>query len=304
MNQIELGIRELVEGFVEAGCPCPSKQSVIQRREGYIDSVVLAGPSPKMHEEFEDEFDGIRIKIFKPTSEKLLPLTIYFHGGCFVSGGFATHEQQMRQLAKLSNTIVVCIRYRLAPEYHYPAAHDDVYKASIHIHDHGYEYGGDPKRISFVGDSAGAHLALVTSLRLKAKSNWLPRKQVLIYPMLDPQGKSDSYSQNGKDFIITGGMLLSGFEMYLEGSNVSNKHPEISLLLRNDFSGLPPTYIVTAELDPLRDEGEELYKKLLSSGVDAYCDRYLGVIHGFFQLSAVSKSAVRCIENVARQIVN
>ena len=304
LNKIELGIRELVKGFIDAGCPCPSKQPIAQRRQGYVDSTVLAGSSPQMHEEFEDELDGIRIKIFKPTSGKLLPLTIYFHGGCFISGGFETHEQQIRQLAKQSNTIVICIKYRRAPEYHYPAAHDDVYKASMLIHEHGKKYGGDSEKITFVGDSAGAHLALVTSLRLKANSNWLPQKQVLIYPMLDAEGGSKSYSENGKHFIITGGMLLSGFEIYLEGTNIGKKHPEISLLFRNDFSGLPPTYIVTAEFDPLRDEGEQLYKHLLASGVDAYCDRYLGVIHGFFQLSGVSKSAVRCIENIARQIVN
>jgi acetyl esterase len=259
LNKIELGISELVEEFVKAGCPFPSKKSIIKLRDEYIDSTVLAGPSPEMHEEFEDEVDGVIIKVFKPISKKLLPLTIYFHGGCFVSGGVVTHEQQMRQLAKLSNTIVICIRYRLAPESHYPAAHDDVYKASIHIHDHGCAYGGDPEKIFFVGDSAGAHLALVTSLRLKAKLNWLPRKQILICPMLDPEGNSNSYLKNGKQFVITGSMFISGFEMYLDGANVSKIHPEISLLLRNDFSGLPLTYIVTAEYDPLRDEGEELY---------------------------------------------
>lgn len=304
LNKIEFGIRNLVKDFIDAGCPCPSKTSIKARRQGYIDSARLAGLGPKMYEEFEDKLDGIIIKIFKPTSLKLLPITIYFHGGCFISGGFTTHEQQMRQLAKLSNTIVIGIKYRLAPEYHYPAAHDDVYNASIYIHDHGHKYGGDPERISFVGDSAGAHLALVTSLRLKTKSNWLPQKQIFICPMLDPHGNSESYSQNGKDFIITGSMLMSGFEMYLKGSNISNKHVEISLLLRDDLSGLPPTYIVTAEFDPLRDEGEDLYRKLLRSGVEAYCDRYLGVIHGFFQLSSVSKSAVRCIENIAKQIVS
>jgi acetyl esterase len=257
-----------------------------------------------MYQEFEDELDGIKVKVFKPTSTELLPLTIYFHGGCFISGGFETHEQQMRQLAKLSNTMVICVEYRLAPEHQYPAAHDDVYSAAISIREQGQKYGGDPEKITFVGDSAGAHLALVTSLRLKANANWLPRKQILLYPMLDAQGSSQSYLQNGKHFIITGNTLLSGFEMYLAGTNIHIDHPEISPLLRSDFSGLPATYIVTAEFDPLRDEGEQLYKKLLANGVDAYCDRYLGVIHGFVQLSGVSKSAVRCIENIARQIVN
>ncbi|NRD75187.1 alpha/beta hydrolase [Shewanella sp. VB17] len=303
LNQIEPGIRELVTDFIEAGCPCPSKQSVIQRRQGYINSTVLAGASPQMHQEYQDNLNGIKVKIFKPTSEEKLALTIYFHGGCFISGGFATHEQQLRQLAKLSNTIVICIQYRLAPQHHYPAAHDDAYNAAIFIREHANKYGGDPKKITFVGDSAGAHLALITSLRLKRDTDWLPQKQILIYPMLDALGSSKSYAENGQHFVITRSMLLSGFEMYLAGTNINSQHPEISPLQRDDFLGLPPTYIITAEFDPLRDEGEQLYKKLLASGVEAYCERYLGVIHGFFQLSAVSQSAVRCIENIAKQIV-
>ncbi|MCG7588098.1 alpha/beta hydrolase, partial [Photobacterium sp. OFAV2-7] len=149
---------------------------------------------------------------------------------------------------------------------------------------------------------AGGQLALVTALRFKEQGEWLPRKQILIYPMLDAEGKSDSYQENGKQLVITRPMLLSGFEMYVAGSGVSARHPEISPLFRDDLSGLPTTYIVTAEFDPLRDEGEQLYKLLIENGVEAYCDRYLGVIHGFFQLSGVSQSAVRCIENVARHI--
>jgi len=304
LNQLEPGIRELVSGFIEDGCPCPSEQSIEERRKGYLASTVLAGTSPEIFEEYEDTLEGITVKIFKPNAGKSLPITVYFHGGCFISGGFETHEQQLRQLAKLSNTLVVCIKYRLAPENKYPAAHDDVYKAVQLIHQYGHKYGGDTAKINFVGDSAGGLLALVTTLRLKAESNWLPKKQILIYPMLDAFGSSNSYLENGKQFIITDRMLLSGFEMYIAETDVDKEHPEISPLLRDDFTGLPTTYLITAEFDALRDEGEALYKKLLASGVEAYCERYLGVIHGFFQLSGVSKSAIRCLENIANQIAN
>ena len=302
INQLEAGVRELVADFIKSGGTCPSKQSITDRRKGYIDSAILAGISPEMAEEYVDELSGIQLKIFKPTTENNLPITIYFHGGCFVSGGFETHEHQLRQLAKYSHNVVVCIKYRLAPEHTYPAAHDDVYNAVLAIKDLGSKYGGDTKNISFVGDSAGAQLALITSLRLKNYQHWMPRKQILIYPMLDPAGQSGSYKSNGTDYIVTANMLLSGFSLYIGNEDQDKSNPELYPLTQADFRGLPPTYIITAEFDPLRDEGETLYKKLISQGVETFCERYLGVIHGFYQLSGVSKSAMRCIKHIAEEL--
>lgn len=302
ISQIESGIRELVQEFVDAGSPCASLQTIEQRRSGYIGSTVLAGIGPEMVAVVEDLLNGIPVKVYKPSEDKNLPIIVYFHGGCFVSGGYDTHDQQLRYLAKAANSIVICIQYRLAPEHTYPAAHDDVYHATLAIKENGRRLGGDSERIVFVGDSAGGHLALVTALRLKLEQSWLPVKQFLIYPMLDPQGSSDSYRTNGQHFIITANMLLSGFELYTAGVHYDETHPELSLLNCADLSGLSATYIITAEFDPLRDEGELLYKKLLESGVEAYCQRYLGVIHGFHQLSSVSQSARECLNSIAHQI--
>lgn len=301
---LENGIKELVDEFISSGKPCPSQQTISERRAGYLSSTILAGTSPEMADEFIDTLDGIQVKVYKPYDKANLPITIYFHGGCFISGGFETHEAQLRQLAKLSETIVVCIKYRLAPEHTYPSAHDDVFHAVLNIKEYGHKYGGNTEHVFFVGDSAGAQLAFSTSLRLKNKKQWLPEKQVLIYPMLDPLGESDSYQTNGTDFIITAQMLRSGFQLYAGESVRLVSETELNLLARNDFQGLPPTFIITAEYDPLRDEGEQLYRLLLSQGVDAYCERYLGVIHGFYQLSGVSESARRCIRNIANAIKN
>lgn len=301
---LENGIKELVDEFISSGKPCPSQQTISERRAGYLSSTFLAGTSPEMADEFIDTLDGIQVKVYKPYDKANLPITIYFHCGCFISGGFETHEAQLRQLAKLSETIVVCIKYRLAPEHTYPSAHDDVFHAVLNIKEYGHKYGGNTEHVFFVGDSAGAQLAFSTALRLKNKKQWLPEKQVLIYPMLDPLGESDSYQINGTDFIITAQMLRSGFQLYAGESVRLVSETELNLLARNDFQGLPPTFIITAEYDPLRDEGEQLYRLLLSQGVDAYCERYLGVIHGFYQLSGVSESARRCIRNIANAIKN
>ncbi|WP_333702077.1 alpha/beta hydrolase [Vibrio hepatarius] len=299
---LEAGIKQLVEEFIANGKPCPSEQSVAERRAGYLASTVLAGSSPVMEQEFVDVLNGVEVKVYKPTDKANLPVTIYFHGGCFISGGFATHDAQIRQLAHLSESIVICIKYRLAPEYTYPAAHDDAFQAVRSIQEHGRKYGGDTDQIVFVGDSAGGQLALATTMRLKNQNLWLPRKQVLIYPMLDPNGASESYKQNGNDFVITAKMLLSGFDIYAGSAEKRTFTQELNLLEGSDFSGLPETLIITAEFDPLRDEGELLYKQLIAQGVSACCERYLGVIHGFFQLSGVSQSAKRCIRNISDAI--
>lgn len=303
-NYLEDGIKELVEEFIARGRPCPSKQSIAERRAGYQASIVLAGTAPEMYQEFVDELNGIQVKVYKPIDNPHLPLTIYFHGGCFISGGFETHDIQLRQLAHLSATIVVCIKYRLAPEFTYPTAHDDVYRAVLSIKEQGHKYGGNTELINFVGDSAGGQLALATALRLKKQKLWLPIKQVLLYPMLDPLGASESYQQNGTDFIITAQMLLSGFQFYAGDMKRLTEEAELNLLSRDDFQGLPSTVLIIAEFDPLRDEGEQLYQLLLSSGVKVSCKRYSGVIHGFFQLSGVSQSARRCMNDIVDAIKN
>ena len=301
IQNLEPGIRELVEEFQSNGKPCPSKQTIADRRAGYLNSTVLAGESPKPEREFLDVVNGIQVKVYKPTNEDNLPLTIYFHGGCFISGGFETHDAQLRQIAVQSNSIVICIKYRLAPEYTYPAAHDDVYQAVLGIKEQGHKYGGNPERMVFVGDSAGGQLALATTLRLKKLTTWLPEQQILIYPMLDPKGSSQSYKENGSDYIITANMLLSGFDLYTNNDPKVLSEPDLNLMSA-DYRGLPPTTIITAEFDPLRDEGETLHELMLAHGVEVNCERYSGVIHGFFQLSGVSESAKRCIASISKQI--
>ncbi|HIC3385426.1 alpha/beta hydrolase, partial [Escherichia coli] len=162
---------------------------------------------------------------------------------------------------------------------------------------HAERLGVDKQRITLAGDSAGGHLALVTALRLKRAGEWQPAQLILIYPMLDATAHFESYIRNGHDYIITRDTLLSGFEMYLPG--IERRHPEASPLWRDDFNGLPPVHIITAEYDPLCDEGEALYHRMTGQGVQCTCQRYLGVIHGFFQLGGISEAARSALRDVA-----
>lgn len=295
---LEKGIAALVNDFIAAGRPSERHQSVEQRREGYIASTVLAGEKETRVTVKNMELEGLSFRVVSPLNAKgALPTVIYYHGGCFVSGGFATHDHQLRQLAFYSGCRVIAVQYRCAPEHTYPAAHDDAEKGADIIWQHADTLGVDRTRITLAGDSAGGHLALVTALRLKAAGQWQPARLILIYPMLDATAHFESYTRNGLDYIITRDTLLSGYEMYLP--HTERQHPEASPLWRDDFHGLPPVHIITAEYDPLCDEGEALYQRLSEQGVESTCQRYLGVIHGFFQLGGVSLAAKNVMRDIA-----
>ncbi len=283
-------------------------------RHHAISILMIGGPaiSPVRYSPGETEtrvrveditLEGMHFRVVSPpTADGLLPTLIYYHGGCFVSGGFTTHDNQLRQLAMFSGCRVIAVQYRLAPEHTFPAAHDDAEQGVMIIHRHAEQLGVDASRITLAGDSAGGHLALVTALRLKAAGAWQPAQLILIYPMLDATASMASYASNGEDYIITRDTLLSGYEMYLAATPAT--HPDACPLWREDFNGLPPVHILTAEFDPLRDEGEVLYRRLTEQGVESSCQRYLGVIHGFFQLGGVSNAARDAMRDIAWRVAS
>ncbi|EPF1234754.1 lipase [Enterobacter cloacae] len=298
---LEKGIDTLVQAFIAAGRPSARSQSIDDRRAGYIASTALAGETETRVDVETLNLEGITYRVFSPpdAAEKL-PTVIYYHGGCFISGGFDTHDNQLRQLAFYGNCRVIAIQYRLAPEHTYPAAHDDAERGAHLIWQYADMFGVDKNRITLCGDSAGGHLALVTALRLTSSGLWQPAQLILIYPMLDATASFESYTRNGADYVITRDTLLSGYERYL--AHTERQHPEASPLWRKDFSGLPPVHIITAEFDPLCDEGEALYQRLTEQGVTCTAQRWLGVIHGFFQLGGVSPSARDLLRDIARRI--
>ncbi|QPK00526.1 alpha/beta hydrolase [Enterobacter mori] len=300
---LEKGIEQLVQEFIAAGRPSSRHQNINARRAGYVASTGLAGEvETRIHVETH-VLEGLIIRVFSPpNAPETLPATIYYHGGCFISGGFDTHDNQLRQLAWYGNCRVIAVQYRLAPEYTFPTAHDDAERGAILVWQYANTLGVDKNRITLCGDSAGGHLALVTALRLKAKGLWQPAQLILIYPMLDATASFESYTLNGTDYIITRDTLLSGYEMYLAGTD--RQHPEASPLWRDDFNGLPPVHIITAEYDPLCDEGEMLYQYLTEQGVVCTAQRWLGVIHGFFQLGGISRSARDVMKDIAWRIEN
>lgn len=298
---LEPEIANLVNDFIATGRPSSRRQTFEERRAGYVASTALAGDIEKRVNIKDVIIDNIPLRIVTPLNkDKMLPTIIYYHGGCFVSGGFSTHDNQLRQLSFLSGCRLIAVQYRLAPEHAYPAAHDDAENAANIIWRHSELLGVDRNYITFIGDSAGGHLALISALRVRNTGQWLPRQLILIYPMLDATASSNSYKINGSDYVLTSDTLLSGFEAYFPNTDFT--HPEASPLFRNDFAGLPPVHIITAEYDPLRDEGENLFSRMIDQGVTCTAQRYLGVIHGFFQLGGISQTARNLMRDICTRI--
>ena len=231
------------------------------------------------------------IRIYTPSEEKSLPIVVFFHGGGFVYGDLDTHDAVCRALANTSNHIVVAVDYRLAPEHPFPAAPNDCYAAAKWVYEHAEEFNGDANRLSLAGDSAGGNLATVVSLMAKEKGGLEIAKQVLIYPTTDIKGDSKyaSYEENGEGYFLTKESMGLFGRAYIQEESLRH-HPYAVPMLAEDVSGLPPTLIITAEFDPLRDEGEAYGEKLKQAGVEVEVYREDGLIHGFFNLFSIMKS--------------
>jgi acetyl esterase len=232
--------------------------------------------------------DGVACRLYRPAEGA--PVVVHLHGGGFVFGDLETHDAHSRRLAVASGWAVLAVDYRLAPEHTYPAASDDVDTVVDWLGAHGSALGVDNERLSVVGDSAGGQLALVAALRRPVFSSL-----GLVYPCLDPTGGYPSFHTE------TGGLdaaEMSWFwNSYLGGATVSG-NPELAPL-QAPLSRLPRTLVITAEHDPLRDEGEALAAGIAAAGVRCVGTRYLGMIHGFFRHPDLFDASTVAMEQVA-----
>jgi acetyl esterase/lipase len=228
----------------------------------------------------------IPIRIYRPVATDTLPVLMYFHGGGFVICDLDSHDRQCRSLANQSGCAVVAVDYRLAPEHKFPAAPDDAYAATQYVAEHADEFGIDPKRIAVGGDSAGANLATVVALMAKDKGGPALRFQMLIYPLTDFADESSSMREYAKDHFLTREQM-DWFASQYFATDADRYAPYASPLYARDVRGLPPAIMITAECDPLRDQGEAYARKLQMAGVPVELKRYEGMIHPFFSLGGV-----------------
>jgi len=208
------------------------------------------------------------------------PMIVYYHGGGWVAGDLDTHDLPCRLLAKASGARVLSVDYRLAPEHPFPAPVEDALAAFRDAVLGAERLGADPARIAVAGDSAGGHLAAVTSRWAGAEGGPVPAFQLLIYPVTDLVEVTPSRLEFAEGFVLTK-ENMDWYEQQFLGSDSHRRDPRVSPLLAEDLAGTPPALVVTAGFDPLRDEGEAYARKLADGGVRTILRRHPGYVHGF-----------------------
>lgn len=244
---------------------------------------------------------ALPVRIYTPAGAGPFPLLVFFHGGGWVIGSLESHDATCRALTNAVPAVVVSVDYRLAPEHPFPAAADDAYAATQWAADHAGALNGEARRLAVAGDSAGGNLAAVVALMARDRGGPKLAQQVLIYPVTNASFDTVSYLENGNGYFLTRDMMMWFWNHYA-ASPVARSHAYASPLRANDLRGVAPAFILTAEYDPLRDEGEAYAARLRESGVAAQLHRYDGMFHGFFGMSAMFPQSKQAIAEVAENL--
>ena len=249
----------------------------------------------------------IPVRIYTPEGSAPFPVLVFFHGGGWVIGDLESHDALARKLALEAGCLVVAIDYRLAPEAKFPAAPEDCYAATCWVTEHAAEIGGDPARIAVGGDSAGGNLSAVVAQMARDRGGPELCFELLVYPVTNHDYSTPSYTENAEGYFLTRASMEWFWNHYLSEAS-EGQHAYASPLRAHSLAGLPPTLVITAEFDPLRDEGEAYAEKLRQAGVPVSCTRYDGQIHGFFsffQLIDSSKEAIQeAVTHLKRAFAN
>jgi acetyl esterase len=296
------------------GVPATNTLSVAEARKLYEARSALMAPPAEIGAVKEQNIAGpggaLRLRIYRPLSHGPsplgpsplgpLPLLVFFHGSGFVLCSLDTHDGICRNLCAGAGCIVVSVDYRLAPEAKFPAPLDDCVFATRWAADHADELGADGSRIAIGGDSAGGNLAAATALRLRDEGGPALCGQLLIYPVTDFHTPGTaSYRDNAEGYGLTRDTMIWFWNHYLaDPADATN--PYASPLRATILARLPPALVVTAEFDPLRDEGEAYAEQLRAAGVPARMSRWDGMNHGFFfWVGVVDKAGAAMAESCA-----
>jgi acetyl esterase len=282
--------RQFLDQIAASGFPQLHEMPVPEARQAILAFAQMSASSVPVARVEDRTIPGpagdIPVRIYTPEGRAPLPILVYLHGGGWVIGSLETHDPICRQLANGAGCVVVSVDYRLAPEHPYPAAAEDAYAAARGVHANAASLGGDPKRIAVGGDSAGGNLSAVVSLMARDRGGPPLVHQLLVYPVTDAPGPTASYRDNGRDYFLTTDMMQWFWNHYL-GKDPGCRDAYACPLRARDLRGLPPALVITAELDPLRDEGEAYAARLREAGVPVTLSRYDGMIHGFFGMATI-----------------
>jgi len=261
------------------------------RRRYAASTDIFAPPAPEMKSVESRSIPGpggdIPVRIYTPdNTEGALPILVFCHGGGWVVGDLDTHDAMCRILSDSATCIVLAVDYRMGPEHRFPAAFEDAWAALYWANQNAISLGGDRARIAVGGDSAGGNLSAAVALHARDNSGPSIVFQLLIYPAVDMTENGGSRITHGEGRILTKDAIDWFEERYLSGDE-DRTDLRASPLLATDHSNLPPAFVLTAEYDPLIDEGKNYADKLSAAGVEVQYTCYPGMLHGFARMGAL-----------------
>ncbi|MBB3595163.1 acetyl esterase/lipase [Rhizobium sp. BK529] len=248
--------------------------------------------------------DRIPLRIYSPANGVgPYPVVLYFHSGGFVIGSIDVYDMTARRLALHGEVLVVAVDYRKAPEYPFPAAHEDAWHAYLWLIDRASGFGGDPRRIILMGESAGGNLAANVALRAAAEKASMPVSQILVYPLAGGSLDTPSYHANAES-VPLGKATMEWFFRHAFADPSAMRDPRINLVEYplQDLSHIPPALIITADLDPLRSEGQMYREHLRKAGVPVNALNIEGLAHEFFCMNALVPGARFAMQSVVAAI--
>ncbi len=295
-------VKEILSEAAALGLPAYQNLSPAEARKQMLDLAPPADPLLTVKRVENRSIPGpdgeIPIRLYYPAGDPPFALLVYFHGGGWVIGDLDTHHGVCHALAKTSDCLVVSVDYRLAPEHCHPAAVEDAYAATNWVAENSDAIQADPDRLAVGGDSAGGHLAAVVALMARDRKGPRIDLQILIYPITNFDFSTPSYTENKEGYMLTRDLMQWFWNHYIKDESEA-KHPYISPLQAENLEDLPAALIVTAEYDPLRDEGEAYGKRLQEAGVNVALSRYPGMIHAFIRMTSRLDKAREALYEIA-----
>lgn len=246
------------------------------------------------------EKDNIPVRIYIPEGDGPFPVVSYFHGGGFVLMSLDTHDEICRQICASTSAVVMSVDYKLAPEHPYPAGPESCVAATLWMIENAHRYQGISERMAVAGDSAGGYMALYVAQKLAAAGVKL-KAQFATYPVTDHYtADHPSWDENRKGYVLTAQLMQWFWDSFLIDPA---GFEEASILRLKDFSNLPPALIMTANYDPLRDEGKAYADKLKAAGVDSSYENFENT-HGFFGMGTMGQEAMRIASGFLKARLN
>ena len=245
-------------------------------------------------------YGDIPLYVYTPQGSGPFPIILYFHGGGFVIASTEVYDATPRALANGVNAVVVSVDYHLAPEHKYPAAVEDAFVAYQWVLQNHEKLNGIEGKVAVAGESAGANLATVVSMRARDEGLPLPLHQLLVYPVVDNDFTTASYLENEHAKPLNVAMMHWFFKHYGADANSPYALP----MKAGSLKGMPPATVITAEIDPLRSEGKAYADRLADDGVDVAYQHYDGVTHEFFGMGAIVEKAQHAMKFATDKLKN